>query len=58
MRLRLLDPKLVLQRGYALLSDTHGQAITSAKALAPAQQVQATLADGRVDLVVRAKADS
>jgi exodeoxyribonuclease VII large subunit len=58
MRLRLLDPKLVLQRGYALLSDTHGQAITSAKALAPAQQVQATLADGRVDLVVRAKADT
>ncbi|MBC7375870.1 MAG: exodeoxyribonuclease VII large subunit [Burkholderiaceae bacterium] len=52
MRLELLDPRLVLKRGYALLSDAGGHAITSASQAAPGQALRATLADGEVDLTV------
>jgi exodeoxyribonuclease VII large subunit len=52
LRLELLDPTLVLQRGYAWLSDTQGQTITRADQTHPGQPLQATLADGKVDLVV------
>jgi exodeoxyribonuclease VII large subunit len=52
LRLGLLDPKLVLQRGYAWLNDAQGHAITSASGTYPGQAVRATLADGEVDLTV------
>jgi exodeoxyribonuclease VII large subunit len=52
LRLGLLDPRLVLQRGYAWLNDEEGHAITSAHATHPGQAVRATLADGEVDLTV------
>jgi exodeoxyribonuclease VII large subunit len=52
MRLELLDPRLVLKRGYAWLSDTDGHAITSASQTAAGQALRATLADGEVDLTV------
>lgn len=52
LRLELLDPKLVLQRGFAWLSDTQGQAVTSVGQTAEGQALQATLADGVVDLRV------
>ncbi|HET8748615.1 MAG TPA: exodeoxyribonuclease VII large subunit, partial [Ramlibacter sp.] len=53
MRLQLLDPRLVLQRGYALLTDAaSGQALTSVHALHEGQAVRAALADGEVDLRV------
>lgn len=52
LRLNSLDPRLVLQRGYAWLTDEAGQAITSVKGTHPGQAVQATLADGTVDLTV------
>jgi exodeoxyribonuclease VII large subunit len=52
LRLQLLDPKLVLQRGYAWLSNSEGHAITSASQAMPGQAVRATLADGEVDLTV------
>ena len=53
MRLQLLDPRLVLQRGYALLTDaTSGDPITSARQARPGQAVRAALADGEVDLRV------
>lgn len=54
LRLDPLDPKLVLQRGYAWLEDMQGQAITSARATRPGQALRATLADGEVDLTVSA----
>ncbi len=47
-RLTALDPRQVLSRGYAWLSDESGVPLTSAKALAVGQQVQAELADGKV----------
>ena len=53
-RLRLLDPALVLQRGYAWLTDARGQAVTSAITLTPGDQVTARLADGSVDMSVDA----
>jgi exodeoxyribonuclease VII large subunit len=54
LRLEPLDPKLVLQRGYAWLADLQGQAVTSARATHPGQALRATLADGEVDLTVSA----
>jgi exodeoxyribonuclease VII large subunit len=51
-RLELLDPHLVLQRGYAWLSDVQGYALTSTKQLSVGQPVRATLADGEVNLTV------
>ena len=52
LRLSLLDPTLVLQRGYAWLADSHGHTIVSASQLQPGQPVRATLADGTVDMTV------
>lgn len=53
LRLRLLDPKLVLQRGYALLTDAAtGRPVTSVRDVHPGQAVRAGLADGEVDLRV------
>ncbi len=53
LRLQLLDPYLVLQRGYALLSDSQGHAVTSVQQTQPGAALQATLADGALDLVVQ-----
>ena len=52
LRLGLLDPTLVLQRGYAWLSTAEGHTITSVQQTRPGQSVRATLADGTVDLTV------
>jgi exodeoxyribonuclease VII large subunit len=52
LRLQLLDPRLVLQRGYALLTDTTGQAVTSVRQALPGDALRATLADGAVDVTV------
>jgi exodeoxyribonuclease VII large subunit len=53
IKLELLDPHLVLQRGYAWLQDTQRQAVSSRKQLRLGQAVTATLADGTVDLTVK-----
>lgn len=52
LRLRLLDPALVLQRGYAWLTDADGRAVVSAKKLNAGDAVVARLADGEVDMTV------
>lgn len=52
LRLQLLDPRLVLQRGYALLTDTEGHPVTEARRTPPGTALQAQLADGCLDLVV------
>ena len=54
LRLELLDPKLVLQRGYAWLADLQGTPVTAAKTTHVGQPLRATLADGEVDLTVSA----
>ena len=56
LRLGLLDPSLVLQRGYAWLTDADGQTISSVHQTRPAQQVRATLADGTLDMTVSGEA--
>jgi exodeoxyribonuclease VII large subunit len=53
LRLSMLDPQRVLERGYAWLSDEQGQAVMQAKGLQPGQRLSATLADGVVPLTVR-----
>lgn len=52
LRLGLLDPALVLQRGYAWLHLENGQTLHSISQVQPGQRVQASLTDGVVDLTV------
>ena len=51
--LKSMDPKLVLNRGYAWLTTEGGQPLTSASRTHSGQALTATLADGEVDLTVR-----
>lgn len=51
-RLAALDPRRVLARGYAWLSDDQGVPITSALALKVGQPVQAEFADGRATATI------
>lgn len=53
LRLGLLDPRLVLGRGYAWLTDAEGRALTQAGQLQAGQAIDATLADGRAALRVK-----
>lgn len=58
-RLHLLDPQLVLARGYAWLADEQGQPVTAAAQARPGQHLAATLADGRLEVrVLAAEAES
>lgn len=52
IHLQLLDPALVLQRGYAWLSDERGHPLTSITQLAPGAIVGARMADGQAELSV------
>ncbi|MDF1497222.1 MAG: exodeoxyribonuclease VII large subunit [Patescibacteria group bacterium] len=47
-----LDPKGVLARGYTMLSDARGRAITSTSALKVGTKITAILRDGESDLTV------
>jgi len=51
-QLDLLDPRRVLQRGYALLQDEAGHAVTRTDAVTVGQQLHATLMDGEVVVTV------
>ena len=51
-QLDLLDPRGVLQRGYALLQDEAGHAVTRTDAVTVGQQLHATLMDGEVVVTV------
>lgn len=52
MRLELLDPRLVLQRGYAFLTHADGQAVTSIRQVQPGDALRAMLFDGSLDVTV------
>jgi exodeoxyribonuclease VII large subunit len=51
-RLVALDPDRVLARGYALLTDAAGHALTSVAQVRKGDSVDARLEDGELDLVV------
>jgi len=51
-RLHNLDPRLVLQRGYAWLTDEHNQPITSVHQLSPQQALTVSLSDGEAGVRV------
>ena len=55
LRLELLNPKLVLKRGYAWLTDAEGRPVVNAQQARLGQAVRATLVDGEVDLTVSAR---
>lgn len=52
LRLGLLDPSLVLQRGYAWLTLENGQTLGQVAQAVAGQHVRATLSDGTVDMTV------
>ena len=52
--LSLLDPQLVLQRGYAWLTDAQGMTVTDAAKTRLGQGLHATLAKGQLDVTVAA----
>jgi exodeoxyribonuclease VII large subunit len=52
-RLQLLNPKLVLQRGYALLTDEQGHVLTRAQQVQAGQTVQAELSEGRLEMTIK-----
>ena len=52
LRLQLLAPQRVLERGYALLADDQGKSVTSAAQVRPGAPLRAQLADGCIDLTV------
>jgi exodeoxyribonuclease VII large subunit len=52
LRLGLLDPALVLQRGYAWLTLENGQTLGHVAQAVAGQRVRATLADGAIDMTV------
>lgn len=55
LHLELLDPALVLRRGYAWLTDASGHVVTHASDTRVGQDLRATLADGEVDLMVTSR---
>ena len=52
LRLELLDPRLVLQRGYALLADAAGKPVTSVRHVQAGQPLVASVADGDIPVTV------
>ncbi len=52
-RLRSLDPRAVMQRGFALLWQSDGSLVRSAGQVSPGQRLSAQLADGRLGVEVR-----
>lgn len=51
-RLQLLDPRRVLARGYALLTDAQGQVVVRASQVRTGQLLQARLSEGEIDVQV------
>ena len=52
-RLRALSPRLVLERGYALVRTADGRFVRSAAALAPGAEVTLEFASGEADATVQ-----
>jgi len=52
-RLRLVDPRRVLARGYAVLRRSDGEVVKDAAAASAGEVLRATLRDGDLDVMVR-----
>lgn len=55
LKLSMLDPSLVLQRGYAWLTTDKGKTLTRVAQAQAGQHLTATLADGKVGLIVHGR---
>jgi exodeoxyribonuclease VII large subunit len=53
VRLAVLDPQLVLERGYAWLQDDAGRPLTGTAQMQVGQRLQARLSDGTADMQVQ-----
>ena len=51
-RVRALSPLATLQRGYSVLQDAEGHVVTSIEQTKPGAKLQASVADGRIDVHV------
>jgi len=51
-RVRALSPLATLQRGYSVLQDADGHVVTSIEQTKPGAKLQASVADGRIDVHV------
>ena len=56
--LALLDPQLVLERGYAMLTDAHGALVTRITQVQPGDALRARLRDGELGVRVSAPEQS
>ncbi|MFM1908215.1 MAG: hypothetical protein RLZZ591_1892, partial [Pseudomonadota bacterium] len=52
VRLELLNPRHVLERGFVMLTNAQGLPVTSVHQTQPGQHLRAALADGEVDVTV------
>ena len=52
LRMELLDPRLVLERGYAWVTDGRGRAVTRAQDLALGQKLRLHLSQGQAGVTV------
>lgn len=55
LRLGLLDPRLVLRRGYSWLLDAKGRTVSGVAQVEPGDAIRGVLADGEIDLLVTAR---
>jgi exodeoxyribonuclease VII large subunit len=53
VKIKALNPKSIMERGYAALIDENGRSVRSIKELKPADKIEAVLADGRAALSVK-----
>ena len=56
--LALLDPQLVLERGYVMLTDAQGALVTRVKQVQPGDALRARLRDGELGVRVTAAEQS
>lgn len=57
-RVRAMSPKATLERGYSILLDETGVAVTDPARTVPGDELSAYLARGRLELTVRARTES
>ena len=46
-QLKVLDPRQILERGYAIVTQTDGQVITKVGQVAPGQKLEVRVSDGK-----------
>jgi len=53
MRLNALNPQAVLERGYAMVTQTSGEVVRSINQVQPNEDLQVKVSDGQFDVRVK-----